>query len=172
MRHWRRNADEGMRRLERAASQGDAEAAFHLVRLQLQHGQSVDLGTLAQAGPRAMRLLPPDLKLALIKSLMVEADVKHLEPVLGRSGLEHGWFPGHQAQNVCPRGHEVGGDNPFIFRNVGAVTEWVYIYEGGPGELYATGDSWDTEHMDSGGAGIVLCTACNAAWPAKHVEGY
>jgi hypothetical protein len=165
-----------MRNLERAAAAGDSEAAFQIVRRLVARGMTIDVRLLVQAGPRAVRLLPAKLKIALIKSLMVEADVKNLDPVPaavgGRSGaLSSGWFPDHHLQNVCPRGHGIGGNNPFIFRNVGAVTEWVYIYRADAHELHAEGDSWDTEHMDPGGAGVVLCTQCNAAWPAGHVEG-
>jgi hypothetical protein len=121
-------------------------------------------------------LLPEELKARLVSALMADADVKHLEPVVaavgGRRGaLAAGWFPGHRLQNVCPRGHRISGSVPFIFRNVGAVTEWIYIYEASAEELHAEAEHWDTEHVDGTGAAHVLCTQCSAAWPAGMVNG-
>lgn len=172
MRHYRRNTDEGMRELGRAAAAGDAEAAFRLVRRLLGAGQSIDVGLLAQAGPRAMRLLPSGLKAKLVNDLMVEVDVKNLESRVGRSGQpEEGWFPGHRRQDVCPRGHRIGGQNPFIYRNVGGVTEYAYTYEASEDELSVGWRSWDSEHVDGTGHAHVLCTTCNAAWPAGAVDG-
>jgi hypothetical protein len=61
---WRRNADEGLRELERAAAAGDLEAAASAARLRLRTGKAT-VQWLATAGPVALAALPSELVQAL-----------------------------------------------------------------------------------------------------------
>ena len=62
MRHWNRNADEGLRELERQASQGDEEAAARWTR------SMAALGRAAQIPVGYLRYLPHDQLMSLIGS--------------------------------------------------------------------------------------------------------
>lgn len=60
MKRYRRNADEGLRRLERAASQGDQEALDQLVREKIRLGLTGDL-TLSELRGASPGVVPPGL---------------------------------------------------------------------------------------------------------------
>jgi hypothetical protein len=169
----------GERELERRAAGGDADAALQLARIQLGRGH-IDAGLLAQAGPRAARLLPPGLKAALLRALLLDASVERLEPELVEGGvlrapegtgpvLPVGWFPHHALQNVCPRGHALGPNNPFRFNTAGDLEEWDYAYAGTADTLFLHGD-WNSNSLGIG-VSVTECLGCWAKWPSRKVQG-
>lgn len=173
--------DDRLRRLERRAAGGDPEATLELARLRISMGQ-IDVGLLVQAGPHAVRLLPKELKEGLLNALLIDASVERLAPELLEGGVLNvppgmtgemipvgGWFPRHQRQDVCPRGHGIGPNSPFRFNNAGSLEEWTYAYAATPDTLIIH-DDWDSQHMDTG-ISTTECLACWAKWPAGKVQG-
>jgi hypothetical protein len=161
---FRRNADVDMRELERRAAAGDPAAQEQVVHHRIRTG-ALTAQWLADAGPWAARFLPDELTERLVEALIISRTVA-LDPTPdGRQG----WFPGHRRQDVCPRGHEIGPNNPFVFHRIGGDAEWVYAYEAEPDQLFIH-DDWDSEGA-FGGVSMTSCYACDAHWPSQKVQG-
>jgi hypothetical protein len=79
--HYRRNADAGLRDAERRAAAGDPDALRQVVAIRLRTGLAT-LQWLAEGGAPVARLLPSDLRLALVRAL-TRAPVTPQEASLG-----------------------------------------------------------------------------------------
>ena len=154
-----RNADEGLQRLEAAARAGDPGALEALVNARLRTG-TLTVQWLAEAGVDAVRLLPGDLQADLKKAMKL---AEHTSPLdMGRN--HGGWFPNHELQNVCPRGHRVESGYGFMLIEVAGVTRDVSQATAEtlfPVGLPETGDDEDP---------FVSCQTCWASWPAGEVD--
>lgn len=163
MRPYRRNADERLRQLDRAARAGDPAA--HQA-LQQEH---LRLGTftpewLANADVRELQfLLPGELLSSMYHNLMLARHTLQWN-LPGRSS-RGGWFPDHSPQNVCPRRHPVE-DSGFDYTVVGV--SWDRVRE-------ATADTimpdYDRETGESE-AEWVTCRQCGANWPVGEIGDY
>lgn len=163
MRHYLRNADEGLRRLERAAAGGDPEAAVALIVHKLRAG-------LVNAMSLQEKIA---LRRAVVDALGDEnREVLLLEQIgdFARHNLgvdpsrRWGWFPMHDQNTVCPRGHQDG------------TPDWFTITAGGatqtPRILNEEGAFLDYDQDDMTGMVVaVVCSQCQARWPLSGPEG-
>jgi hypothetical protein len=160
MRHYRSNADEGLRRLERAAAAGDREASVALIVHKLRAGL-INAMTLEEKVA---------LRRAVVDSLRDESwDVFLLEQIgdWGRMNAQAdrwGWFPLHVNNTVCPRGHRDGPQGWFTITD-GSTSEQ-------PRMLNEQGAFLDYDQDDMTGMVVaVACGQCLARWPLSGDEG-
>jgi hypothetical protein len=171
MRRYRRNADEHRRRLERAAAQGDPHARAELFIQDLRAGKPVEqiaAEIVSTLGVRELQALESSLASDLRNSLIIAT---HTRPWVdrGRAGARMGemggWFPEHQRQDVCPRGHSEEGvgfhynESNIVYRDVfDADADSVTV-----GGIAQSPEGSDEEWLS--------CEACYASWPSTGV-GY
>jgi hypothetical protein len=161
---FRRNADVDLRELDRrAAASGhphDVEAA---VRARI-HAGLVTAEWIVAAGPIVVKLLPTELVESLSKTLQASVVVRPAEVSASGHG-NYGWFPNHRGWDVCPRGHEIGPEQPFTYTLAGEEVEEVSAYSAGARGLELH-DDWETQGSGLG-AYLITCTACIAVWPSS-----
>lgn len=162
---YRRNAEERRRKLERAAATGDHEARARLFIEDLRAGKPVELiaaEILNTLDVRELQRILPEPLLNSVFFSLVKAH--HTRPWKAKEGAMGGWFPDHELQNVCPRGHRVevrGFDYTNVassYRRVYEATDDTVIVSG----LAETGDDDDGTWL--------ACLECYAHWPDRNVE--
>lgn len=170
MRPRRRNADRGLRELQRRASQGDPDARAEVYITRVRNGvhpEEAAAETLLSMSVAELRHLPKEMALELGNRLAVArftSGVSPAQPGLDRDFETGGWFPNHYAQNTCPRDHYVE-EAGFTYVRVSPIYE------------EAHDASYDTLILDmevGQPSGMLIdwttCRQCGAAWPNTGID--
>lgn len=162
---WRRNADERLRELERKATVGDEEAAKAAVSHRLRTGTAT-VQWLVGAGPSAFREFPLDLQVMLLRVALQGSRIDPDYEILNwRTRNPEEWFPEHEDDFECPRGHRVADTRTQI---ISLDDVWLEVFEVTEHGVMAfwpesCGDNIPTELQSA----IFWCGECNAHWPVS-----
>ena len=165
---YRRNADEAQRRgARRLAREGDEAALTALIQEAVRSGNLLSLpaGAFIHAlsrDPFLLRALPQEA----LEHLQAAMDVNHVT-------RPEDWFPQHQDQGVCPRGHVINQQDPDNPNHHFGI-RFALIESGTP--IYRTVETAGADMItvelgdwDSGDPTTLLldCDACGATWPQR-----
>ncbi len=165
VRHYRRNAEEHRRELERRAASGDHEARAQLFIEDLRLGKPVELIAAEILNTLSVRELQVVLPKPLLDDIYHSLVIAHgTRPWKTKKGPHGGWFPDHEPQNVCPRGHRVE-DRGFDYANV--ASNYRRVYEATDDTVIVSGMA---ETGDDDDGTWLACRECYAHWPDRNVE--
>jgi hypothetical protein len=172
VRHYRRNADEGRRQIERRIAQGDHDARAELFIHDLRMGKPVELAAaevLAGMEIRELQQLPGPLLESIRDSSVVATHTK----LWGSDGHRGGWFPNHHDQARCPRGHSVETGSGFEYaelrlhyRSIFGVRE--DEEDGETHQVVEVGGVRD--ESDGSDSEWIVCRTCFAAWDVGETD--